>query len=441
MKTTLILFLSVLLNVSANYSQWEEQISGHSTRLNGVSSLNSVISPVHGWVCGNSGVVISTTNGGTNWITVNSNIPSNANLTSILGMNNSFKRAITSGLISGNTAVVYFSSNGGESWQNTFSQTGGEIYGFAELYSMYNILLIGKPVGNRWTIFRSTNEGRTWDSSGCYLPQAGSETGFTNSVFAIEGKAWFGTNNSRIYYLPIGPNWQIQSTAPEVNSSVVWFQYLLTDNSTVGIGLTAGTTLFRSTNLGANWNPVTSVGSGAITGIAGSPSQFSKSWYSRGSEIYTGVEGNNWSLEYTAPSGIYTHISNNKLGSPNVWAVRDNGGISKYTGQVGIQTISSEIPNVFSLSQNYPNPFNPSTTIRFQIPISRGVTAESGRGVLTILSIYDIAGKEVTTLVNQQLTPGTYSATWNASSHPSGVYFYRLSAGEFTETNKMILIK
>ena len=190
----------------------------------------------------------------------------------------------------------------------------------------------------------------------------------------------------------------------------------------------------KTTKLGMNWAPVTAAGSGNITGIAGSPSSFSKSWYSRGDKIYTGIEGNSWLLEYTAPSGVYTHIANNKTGSPNVWAVRDNGGISKYTGQIGIHVISNEVPEKFSLSQNYPNPFNPSTKINFSIPATSSVAQ-------TFLTVYDVMGREVALLVNQPLTPGIYSVDWDAASFPSGVYFYRLTTGEFSQTNKMILLK
>jgi photosystem II stability/assembly factor-like uncharacterized protein len=439
MKLKITFFILFIVFINDIPSQWVEQVSGYNVRLNGVSSLNSAISSIHGWICGNNGTVISTTNGGTNWIPASTNIPANANLTTILGMSNSYSRAITSGILNGSTAVVYFTSNGGANWQSTFSQPGGEIYGFVELISMYNILLIGKPVGNRWTIFRSTNEGRNWDSSGCYLPQFGNETGFANSVYTVEGNAWFGTNNTRMYHTQNGINWSPHSTAPEVNTSVIWFQFLLTNQRLIGYGLSAGSTLLKSTNLGVNWNPVATIGTGIITGIAGSPSQFSKSWYSRGDKIYTGLEGNNWFLEYTAPSGNYTHISNNKLGSPNVWAVRDNGGISKYTGQIGIQTISTEVPEKFSLTQNYPNPFNPSTTIKFMIPLSRGVS--EGRGVLSSIIIYNSIGQKITELFSQQLSPGTYSVTWDASGYPSGLYFYKLTSGDYTETKKMALIK
>ncbi len=102
----------------------------------------------------------------------------------------------------------------------------------------------------------------------------------------------------------------------------------------------------------------------------------------------------------------------------------------------GISQISSEIPESFSLSQNYPNPFNPDTKIKFQI-------ANSGNVKLTV---YDGIGKEVTTLFNQQLQPGTYETEWDASNYTSGVYFYKLTVSseqltKYTETKKLVLIK
>ncbi len=105
----------------------------------------------------------------------------------------------------------------------------------------------------------------------------------------------------------------------------------------------------------------------------------------------------------------------------------------------GIQQIGNEIPTKFELFQNYPNPFNPVTNIKFSIPLSRGVS--EGRGVLIKLIIYDMLGKEVSQLVNQQMQPGTYSVDWDASGYPSGVYFYRLITGDNTFVKKMVLVK
>lgn len=112
----------------------------------------------------------------------------------------------------------------------------------------------------------------------------------------------------------------------------------------------------------------------------------------------------------------------------------------KYNNLTAMQSITTEIPSKFSLSQNYPNPFNPSTTINFSIPqLNLPLAGGDKEGV--ILKIYGILGNEVATLVNQQLTPGTYSVSWDASSQPSGIYFYRLISGIFSQTNKMMLLK
>ncbi|MFH2031588.1 MAG: T9SS type A sorting domain-containing protein, partial [Bacteroidota bacterium] len=89
------------------------------------------------------------------------------------------------------------------------------------------------------------------------------------------------------------------------------------------------------------------------------------------------------------------------------------------------------IPQKFSLSQNYPNPFNPHTVIKFQVPSSKFIK----------LQVYDILGREIHTLVNGEYKPGNYSVDFNAEGLSSGVYFYKLSAGNFSQTKKMILLR
>ncbi len=106
---------------------------------------------------------------------------------------------------------------------------------------------------------------------------------------------------------------------------------------------------------------------------------------------------------------------------------------------IGIHPISNEIPTKFELFQNYPNPFNPVTKIRFNIPLSRGVSGEAGRGVL--LKIYDALGREVALLVNEELKPGTYEVEWDAENYSSGVYFYSLTSGKYSNTKKLVLLK
>ena len=97
----------------------------------------------------------------------------------------------------------------------------------------------------------------------------------------------------------------------------------------------------------------------------------------------------------------------------------------------GIKVIGTEIPESYNLYPNYPNPFNPSTQIRFDLPLSSFVK----------ILIYNVLGKEVNTLVNEELKAGKYSVDWFAANYSSGVYFYKLITIDFTETKKMILVK
>jgi len=98
---------------------------------------------------------------------------------------------------------------------------------------------------------------------------------------------------------------------------------------------------------------------------------------------------------------------------------------------VSVPATASGAPSTFGLDQNFPNPFNPTTNIRYEIPFTSKV----------MLRLFDILGREVQTLVNTIQVPGTYTVTLNAQNLATGVYFYRITAGNFSETKKLILIK
>jgi hypothetical protein len=89
------------------------------------------------------------------------------------------------------------------------------------------------------------------------------------------------------------------------------------------------------------------------------------------------------------------------------------------------------IPDNYLLSQNYPNPFNPSTQIEFSVPVESNVS----------IVVYDLVGREVVTLVNENMPSGNYSLTWNAAGLTSGVYFYRMESQNYVEVKKMIMLK
>jgi hypothetical protein len=99
--------------------------------------------------------------------------------------------------------------------------------------------------------------------------------------------------------------------------------------------------------------------------------------------------------------------------------------------QVGVNAFGNSAPKTYSLKQNYPNPFNPVTVISYQIPTNEFITVK----------IFDVLGREIVTLVNKEMKAGNYSVDWNANNVPSGMYFYRLTSGKFSETKKMILMK
>jgi hypothetical protein len=108
-----------------------------------------------------------------------------------------------------------------------------------------------------------------------------------------------------------------------------------------------------------------------------------------------------------------------------------DGTVYGDTTVVSVEDETPNLPTEFSLSQNYPNPFNPSTKIKYQIPDLSFVTIE----------VFDVLGNEIAILVNEELSAGEYEVEFNASSRPNGVYFYRLQAGSFIETKKMVLLK
>jgi hypothetical protein len=109
----------------------------------------------------------------------------------------------------------------------------------------------------------------------------------------------------------------------------------------------------------------------------------------------------------------------------------DDAVVIKYSGPIGIINYSNEIPNGFELSQNYPNPFNPNTVFKFKVPYESNVR----------LVVYDVNGKNIETLVEENFKAGVYEYQWVGTKYSSGVYFYNLSTDNYSETKKMILLK
>jgi hypothetical protein len=157
-------------------------------------------------------------------------------------------------------------------------------------------------------------------------------------------------------------------------------------------------------------------------------------------KIFDGRDTVSWLVKYIAPMdtlGFDTlYATGNSVNGNGMPDSLDNWNFSNdfivnVVSSIGVQPISSAIPETFKLYQNYPNPFNPNTKIKFDIQ-------KNGR---TTLRIYNSVGEEVSALINENLSPGTYEINWNSAALSSGVYFAKLTVDNFSDVKKMILIK
>lgn len=185
-------------------------------------------------------------------------------------------------------------------------------------------------------------------------------------------------------------------------------------------------------------NPVMGPYSGTVTYTttitpSPSPGTLTPSFSPGNVRVFTGVPDSvliNTTSTSNVPLGLYTvEVTGTESGGPRSHKRSYQIRVGNFTG---INVLNSEIPKVFSLEQNYPNPFNPVTNIKFGLPKLSVVT----------LKIYDVLGKEVASLLNNQsMQAGNYVFDFNAANIPSGVYFYKLITNDYTDVKKMMLIK
>ena len=436
MKRLIQIFTLLLIFIQGSFSQWWpfiEQNSGTSANLTSGSqpSWSSV------WVCGYSGTVIRTSNSGMNWSDASSNLPSTLELVNIIAVSDSL--ALTVGNI-GDTTYVYRTSDYGLNWARVFTQNDGYLDAIW-MRTVTTGFMMGDPVAGRWSLWKTTNAGLNWDSTGLYLPQSGTEYGYNNCLFCSQDNIWFGTNNYRIYYSSnYGQSWQVQPTSESQTIRVIYRESWGTDF------LAGGSQLLSTTNNGTNWTIVNDMpGTGNITGITDpNPGIFNAPPYLYGvplicrqNKVYIHAYWlQRWDTIYTAPANI-NYLFKSFQEPFNTWgggcfALRSAGGIAVCECQLGeVKSLSDVIPQNYKLYQNYPNPFNPVSMIKFEIP---------GYSNLKI-TVYNELGKEIAVLVDERLKGGIYEVQWDASDFASGVYFYRLITEKFSDTKKMVLIK
>lgn len=428
MKKLFFLVLTLLIFTNIN-AQWSEQTSGVTTALRSVCSTPS--SNV-AWICGASGVVLKTTNTGTNWVNVSSGIPNTNTLICISAVDANL--AVVVGYLppSGGPTYVYRTTNGGTNWTQVLTETG--FYDAVWMVNATTGFMVGDPVNNRWSLWKTSNGGANWDSTGLYLPVVhATEAGWNQAISVVYPKIWIGTNDTVVIYSTnFGTNWTRYKTTGEVNGYSLCFDWV---NGQTGL-MAGGTAMLQTSNFGNNWTNVPIIGSGNVVGITFTnlPVDYftSPAWCVRSltTSIYSSMNGSSWSIEYTAAAGNFNAISQSRPGR-GIWAVRANGGISFHTIIADINKIGTSAPNKYGLFQNYPNPFNPATTIKFQVPKTGFVS----------LKVFDALGKEVQTLIDQNVSAGFYETKFNAENLSSGIYFYKLVTDKFTDVKKMVVVK
>ncbi len=426
----IILFIFLILYTSAIYSQsgWQQQSIVYTNQ----AAVTDVffINPNTGWFCGQFGILSKTTNSGINWIHVPTSNNYNHNCIFFINENTGWVGLGT-----------YFST-----YYRGFilkTTTGGNTWVADTLPEEYNIVskitFINLTTG--WAsakgVYKTTNAGLTWsryfvqgyeiyDIRSISFPDL--NTGYCSGTFYNN---YTGERRDIISKSTNGGlNWQIIRQESSFSGSYrSYYDLQFLDNNT---GYLCGNPPIKTTNGGNSWfNIMENTIYYSMHFINSNTGWFGKWDYS----AITTNGGTSWVNQtisaLTLFHGIYFvnettgwGVGLNTASYPKVF--RTTSG-----GFTGIQPISTEIPKQFSLSQNYPNPFNPMTKLKFQM----------SKGAFAKLTVFDVLGREVATLVNEQLQPGTYEVDFDGSNLPSGVYYYKLETETFTETKKMVLIK
>ena len=438
-KISIFIFV---INCLLSYSQigWQQVNPGFGHVYYSVHFTDSNT----GMACGLNGAIIMSTNSGINW--VNQNSGTSISLYDIKMFTPLIAIAV------GDQQLILRTTNGGINWsiinqgtiaansiRNLNIHNGVQATAYSNYYS--------SPYEYTY-VYKSTNSGLDWNIQQVYVANRWIHFIDINTGWA-NGSTYTGPPLYQ-YYLDVnkttngGTNWSLiyRSSGLSINPGLIYFF-----NSSIGfkfshIGIIY---LYRSLDGGNSW-----------ISSPGLPPNYTNmircfylvnqqtGWFAGdNSTIFrTTNTGSVW-VQQTSPASANlqkVYFINENTG----WIAASAAGILKTTTggyATGIHQISNEIPNSYILFQNYPNPFNPTTKISFSIPLSRGVSADGGRGVLVKLKIFDILGREVSTLVNESLKPGTYEVEFDGSSFASGVYFYSLITNEFTETKKLILLK
>lgn len=438
LKIILCLFLCAFsFSISAQTSSWHilHNAPFQSSRHEDIYFLNSQT----GWTFYSAQsfwriYTYKTTNGGSTWDTSYTQFSGSGQTPFFRSIGFFTSQIGIAGTLSPYIESIYRTTNSGENWTpiSNHPTIPGGICGISIIDSL-NAFACGAYSGSA-RIIKTSNSGMTWDSvntdtskvrslvdcyfwskdSGIVVGNYRSSGSYANGYAAI-----LKTTNS-------GLTWERTYLSNRVGELCWKISFVNKLIGFVSIWKESGLSyILKTTDAGSSWNEIPFMiyeqeGIGFINENTGWVGGWSGPTY----ETTNG--GSNW---HQVPWGY--HLNRFRFINDTI-AYSVGRTVYKYTTKpIGIQQISTEVPSRFYIHQNYPNPFNPSTKISFSLPVSS----------YTTLKIFDVLGKEIKTLVEQNLGPGNYSITWNADENPGGIYFYKIISDNYSESRKMVLIK
>ena len=397
---------------------WKPQTSGTANILEAVWFKDAQ----NGWVVGNSGTARFTTNSGQTWSSVTL---TNEDLKDVTFFDQS------TGLIVGDNGRIFRTTNGGANWTQVSSGTSSNIIAaaFGEGGMAY-------AAGRDGVILRSINFGATWT-----VVETGT-TRYRGIIAKGTQNAWVVGEGGKLKITTDGGvNWVEKSSGTLSDLHDVFFL-----NATEGWMAGQNDVLRYSNDGGNSW---ISRNNGINLGLEATYFLNSNDGWAVGNSggIFKTVNGGlNWTTESSGTTNELNDVF--FLNAANGWAVGDNGTILYRNITTGINDNVglNDMPTKFNLEQNYPNPFwskatsrlagNPETAIRFSLPKTAQVKLE----------IYNLRGQRVRVMVDGQFASGYHTAIWDGRDESgrllaSGVYLYRMTANEFTKTQRMLLMK
>lgn len=395
--------------------------------------------------------VYLSTNGGTTWTLKNGGIENAKDMYGIFAFD------ANTALVGSSDGDIYKTTNGGTNWTKVLDLTGSftdGIYMFNTNYGIY----YGDPTstsGQPYQYRITTNGGNNW----VLVPNApvsSTEYGVINAWdWTDSSHVWIGSANitasstsAKVYRTSTGffGTWANTSVTGTGGSNGCYYQAVAFVSNTNGMIGSSGGDIKKTTDGGVTYTAVTApavlTSSFAVitmNSVKDGSNTIRMSTQGDTSRLFKTTNlGTTWIREAIPPQASisteqiqHMQFINANLGFGALGGSSGNGGLIKYTGSTGISSNTGIIPSEFKLEQNFPNPFNPATTIKFALPKAGFVT----------LKVYDAIGKEVETLVSENMSAGLQEVSYDASKLNSGVYFYRLCANGLTDTKKMILVK